>query len=151
MASEVVMPRLGWTMEVGRVVEWLKGDGEAVEAGEFIFSVESDKAITEVEALDSGVLRIPPDTPIGIEVPVGSTLAYIAVPGEEVVFASALIAPMVAEAPVSVAASAPAASRWREVSDSAEKVRIAGRFPFGKMRATIGTCSSALVATGTVQ
>jgi hypothetical protein len=50
-----------------------------------------------------------------------------------------------------VAASAPAASRWREVSDSAEKVRMAGRFPFGRMRATTGTCSSALVATGTEQ
>ncbi len=74
MASEVVMPRLGWTMEVGRVVEWLKEDGEAVEAGELLFSVESDKAITEVEALDSGVLRIPPDSPIGIEVPVGAAL-----------------------------------------------------------------------------
>ena len=50
-----------------------------------------------------------------------------------------------------VAVSAPTASRWREVRDSAEKVRIAGRFPFGSMRATIGTCSSALVATGTLQ
>ena len=37
------------------------------------------------------------------------------------------------------------------VRDSAEKVRIAGRFPLGRMRATIGTCSSGLVATGTAQ
>jgi pyruvate dehydrogenase E2 component (dihydrolipoamide acetyltransferase) len=89
-------------MEVGRVVEWLKGDGEAVEAGEFIFSVESDKAITEVEALDSGVLHIPADSPIGIEVPVGATLAYIAAPGEEVVFPTASAAP--AEVATAVAA-----------------------------------------------
>ncbi|HET8524232.1 MAG TPA: dihydrolipoamide acetyltransferase family protein [Thermomicrobiales bacterium] len=83
MANEVVMPRLGWTMEVGRVVEWLKQDGETVEAGDFIFAVESDKAITEVEALDSGILRIPPDSPkIGDEVPVGGMLAYILAPGE---------------------------------------------------------------------
>ena len=83
MANDVVMPRLGWTMEVGRVVEWLKGDGDPVRAGEPIFSVESDKAITEIEALDSGVLRIPPDSPPpGEEVPVGARLAYIVAPGE---------------------------------------------------------------------
>ena len=83
MANEVVMPRLGWTMETGRVVEWLKSDGDEVEAGDFIFSVETDKAITEVESLDSGVLRIPPDAPeIGVEVAVGAMLAYILAPGE---------------------------------------------------------------------
>lgn len=90
MASEVVMPRLGWTMEVGTVVEWLKQDGETVEAGEFIFSVESDKAVTEVEALDSGVLRIPPDPHVGVELPVGAVLAYIAQPDEVVEFGSSL-------------------------------------------------------------
>src|SRR5215207_6081649 len=77
------MPRLGWTMETGRVVEWLKADGDEVEAGDLIFSVETDKAITEVESLDSGVLRIPPDAPeIGAEVAVGAMLAYILLPGE---------------------------------------------------------------------
>ena len=54
MPSEIVMPRLGWTMEVGTVVEWLKASGDPVEAGDHIFAVESDKAITEVESLDSG-------------------------------------------------------------------------------------------------
>jgi pyruvate dehydrogenase E2 component (dihydrolipoamide acetyltransferase) len=80
--NEIVMPRLGWTMEVGTVVEWLKSSGDQVEAGEHIFSVESDKAITEVEALDSGVLYIPEGTPIGVEVPVGAPLAFILQPGE---------------------------------------------------------------------
>jgi pyruvate dehydrogenase E2 component (dihydrolipoamide acetyltransferase) len=97
------MPRLGWTMEVGRVVEWLKQDGEAVEAGEFIFSVESDKAVTEVEALDSGVLRIPPDPQIGVELPVGAVLAYIAQAGEAVEFGAS---PTPAAAPVEAASAA---------------------------------------------
>lgn len=110
MASEVVMPRLGWTMEVGRVVEWLKGDGEAVEAGEFLFSVESDKAITEVEALDSGILRIPPDPQVGIELPVGAVLAYIAVPGEEVVFPSDSAAPVAEDAVASASEPVPLTS-----------------------------------------
>lgn len=83
MANEVVMPRLGWTMEVGRVVEWLKRDGESVDAGELLFSVETDKAVTEVEALDSGILRIPSDAPpVGEEVAVGARLAWIVPPGD---------------------------------------------------------------------
>ncbi len=82
MAHDVVMPRLGWTMEVGTVVEWLKQDGDPVAAGEPIFSVDSDKAVTDVEALDSGILHIPADSPIGVEVPVGARLASILLPGE---------------------------------------------------------------------
>src|ERR671916_1090662 len=78
------MPRLGWTMETGTVVEWLKQDGEPVAAGEAIFSVEADKGLTEVEALDDGILHIPTDSPLGVEVPVGTTLAYIAPPGASV-------------------------------------------------------------------
>lgn len=83
MPIEVVMPRLGWTMEAGTVVEWLKESGDLVEAGEMLFSVESDKAITEVEALDSGVLYLPPDAPVGIEVPVGAMVGLILAVGEE--------------------------------------------------------------------
>src|SRR5215210_2756673 len=78
------MPRLGWTMETGTVVEWLKQDGEPVAVGEAIFSVEADKGLTEVEALDDGILHIPTDSPLGVEVPVGTTLAYIAPPGASV-------------------------------------------------------------------
>lgn len=73
-------------METGRVVEWLKQDGDRVEAGELIFAVESDKAITEVEALDSGILRIPPGAELGVEVPVGAVLAYIVAEGEPAPF-----------------------------------------------------------------
>src|SRR3712207_863210 len=83
MAVEVVMPRLGWTMEEGSVVEWLKRDGDAVRAGEVLFTIESDKAVQECEALDSGILRIPPDSPPpGTPVPIGTVLAYLLQPGE---------------------------------------------------------------------
>ena len=84
MPFEVVLPRLGWNMETGRLGEWLKRDGERVEAGELLFTVEGDKATQEVEALDSGILRIPPDAPPpGQEVPVGTLLGYLLAPGEE--------------------------------------------------------------------
>jgi pyruvate dehydrogenase E2 component (dihydrolipoamide acetyltransferase) len=83
MATEVVMPRLGWTMEEGSIVEWRKRDGEAVQAGEILFVIESDKAAIEVEALGSGILRIPADAPPpGAVVPIGTRLAYLVAPGE---------------------------------------------------------------------
>lgn len=88
MASEVVMPRLGWTMEVGRVVEWLKQDGDPIEVGDLILAIESDKAINEVEAMESGILRIPADQQIGVELPVGAPLGFIVQPGEPDPFAT---------------------------------------------------------------
>ena len=85
MAIEVVMPRLGWNMEAGTVVEWLKHDGDPVKAGEYLFLVESDKATTEVESLDSGILRIPGNAlRVGEELPVGTVLAYLVQEGESV-------------------------------------------------------------------
>lgn len=84
MAADVVMPRLGWTMEEGTLVEWTRQDGDAVAAGEVIMLVESDKAVTEVESFDEGILRIPPDSPPpGTTVPIGTLLAFILQPGEE--------------------------------------------------------------------
>ena len=72
MAIEIVMPKLGWTMEDGILDEWVKADGDAVEPGDVIFVVESDKALQEIEAFDSGILRIRPDAPpVGSVIPIG--------------------------------------------------------------------------------
>jgi pyruvate dehydrogenase E2 component (dihydrolipoamide acetyltransferase) len=85
MAYSIVMPRLGWQMEAGAVVEWLKEEGEYVAAGEMLFVVEGDKATQEMEALESGYLHIPPGSPpCGTQVPVGTLLAYLLAPGEAV-------------------------------------------------------------------
>jgi len=87
MAVEIVMPRLGWTMETGIIAEWLKHDGESVQAGDALFTVETDKVAQEVEAMDSGILRLPPDSaPIGAVVAVGTVLAYLVRPGEAAPF-----------------------------------------------------------------
>ncbi len=94
MAIEIVMPRLGWTMEEGSLVEWLKKDGEAVQPGDIVFTVETDKAINEIESFESGILRIPPDSPAaGVMVPVGGLLAYLVQPGEAAPFESGAVAP----------------------------------------------------------
>ena len=79
------MPRLGWDMQAGSVAEWLKHDGERVEVGEPICMIAADKGTVELEAPGSGILRISPRAPaVGVEVPVGTLLAYLVEPGEEV-------------------------------------------------------------------
>ena len=84
MAEEIAMPRLGWTMEEGTLVEWLKTEGEQVETGEILFTVESDKALNEIETFSSGILCIPPGAPQpGDTVPVGTLLGYLLQTGEE--------------------------------------------------------------------
>ena len=87
MAEKIGMPKLGWIMEEGTLVEWLKQDGDEVRAGEVVFTVESDKALNEIESFESGILRIPPDSPApGSTVPVGTLLAYLLQPGEPAPF-----------------------------------------------------------------
>jgi len=83
MAFEIVMPRLGWTMESGSVAEWHKQDGDFIQAGDILFSVEAEKAVQEVEAFESGILRIPANSPaLGAPVPVGTLLGFLVAPGE---------------------------------------------------------------------
>jgi pyruvate dehydrogenase E2 component (dihydrolipoamide acetyltransferase) len=53
---EVTMPNLGYDMEEGKVQRWLKEVGDAVERGEAIAEVETDKTTVEMEALASGTL-----------------------------------------------------------------------------------------------
>jgi pyruvate dehydrogenase E2 component (dihydrolipoamide acetyltransferase) len=83
MAIEITVPRLDWSMEEAIFVSWLKKDGEPVHASEPLFSLETDKATQEVECLDSGVLRIPPDGPNeGDKIAVGTVIGYLVQPGE---------------------------------------------------------------------
>lgn len=109
MAYEVVIPRLGLTMEEGRVVEWYKQDGETVEAGEPLFGVETDKAIQDVEAPVSGVVYHVSDIP-SEPLPIGTVIGYIAALGEEVPLpgVSPVAAPM--ETPAGVLESTPDAA-----------------------------------------
>ena len=54
---EIILPKLGQTVEEGRIVEWLKEEGDAVDRGDVLFTVETDKAVLDVEATRKGVLR----------------------------------------------------------------------------------------------
>jgi len=83
MATEILLPRLGWTMEEGIFGEWLVKDGTSVQEGDLIFTMEGDKATQEIEALEAGILRIAPTGPrAGDVVPVGALLGYLLAEGE---------------------------------------------------------------------
>jgi len=83
MATKVVMPKLGLTMQVGLVVLWHVEEGEEIEKGEVLLEIESDKVTTEVEAPASGVvLKIIAEEDEVI--PIGVTVAIIGEPDEEI-------------------------------------------------------------------
>jgi pyruvate dehydrogenase E2 component (dihydrolipoamide acetyltransferase) len=88
MASRVIMPKLSDTMEEGRILRWLKQEGDRVETGQALAEVETDKATVEMEAYTNGTLR-KVLAPQGETVKVGSLIAVIAAPDEDI---SAIVA-----------------------------------------------------------
>jgi pyruvate dehydrogenase E2 component (dihydrolipoamide acetyltransferase) len=83
VAIAITVPRLGWSMEEGTFVAWLRRNGDLIKPGEFLFSLESEKATEEIETLDGGILCIPPDAPKpGDKVQVGQLLGYLLAEGE---------------------------------------------------------------------
>lgn len=83
MATNIVMPQMGYDMREGTVVRWHKKEGETVARGEVLADIETDKATVEFEAFTSGVLgKIMAEA--GVVVPVGELIAVITAPGEDV-------------------------------------------------------------------
>ncbi|HUS61944.1 MAG TPA: biotin/lipoyl-containing protein, partial [Acidimicrobiales bacterium] len=77
MATKVVMEALSPTMEEGRLVKWVKNEGDAVKSGDVLAEVETDKAVMELVARGEGVLR-KRLVDEGSAVPVGQLIAVIA-------------------------------------------------------------------------
>ena len=73
---DVVLPNLGFGMEEGQLLAWLKAPGEVVRKGEALAEIEGDKTTVELEALAEGVLE-ESLVPAGATVPVGTVLARI--------------------------------------------------------------------------
>ena len=76
MRVEVKMASLGYDMEVGKIVSWLKKVGDSVARGEPIAEVETDKTTVEMEAMQAGVLAEIVAAE-GAEVAVGTVIAYL--------------------------------------------------------------------------
>jgi pyruvate dehydrogenase E2 component (dihydrolipoamide acetyltransferase) len=81
MAISVVMPALEMAQETGKLISWLKKEGEPVTKGEPLLEIETDKALVEVESPGEGIL-VAIKALAGAEVPVGQTIAWIVRPGE---------------------------------------------------------------------
>ncbi|GGN61710.1 hypothetical protein GCM10011349_44630 [Novosphingobium indicum] len=75
MATEILLPKMGFSMNEGVLSEWLVADGGTVTAGEPLYSLESDKSTNEVEAPASGTLRIMAQ--VNETYPVGTVLGII--------------------------------------------------------------------------
>lgn len=81
MATDVILPALGMSQESGKIVRWLKAEGEEVARGEPLVEIETDKATVEVEAPAHGFLaRVVAGA--GTEVPVGQVIATVLAPEE---------------------------------------------------------------------
>lgn len=127
MATEVTMPKLGLTMVEGKIVEWRKKEGEAVEKGEVLFVIETEKVTYEVEAPASGTVGSIV-VPEGGTVPVGAVVAYILQPGETLAEipakAKAAKAPVAAVVPEAVLAMSQPREEAAITGVSTERAKI---------------------------
>ena len=121
MATSVVMPQMGYDMQEGTLVRWLKQEGEEIARGDAIAEIETDKAVIEMEAYASGVV-LKTVVAEGSTVPVGDTIAFIGSPGEPV--------------PDVAAPSAPVAEPAPEPEQAAETVEPAAAAASGAVRAS---------------
>lgn len=83
MAETIKMPKLGFDMQEGTLVRWVRQEGETIEKGQVLAEIETDKATVEVESSVSGVVHRHL-VEQGAVVPVGAPIAIIAAPGEKV-------------------------------------------------------------------
>jgi len=127
VASEIVVPRLGWSMEEGVFSAWLKEEGQLVEKGDYLFELEGEKAIQEVETFHGGILSLLPNGPSpGDTVRVGQLLGFLLQEGESP-----------PEEPVAPAPSVSATETPKTpVIEGDVGARPGGRTPVGRIRIT---------------
>jgi len=124
--AELIMPALGVAQDTGKLVRWLKAEGDEVAKGEPVMEVETDKVTVEVEAPADGVLGGVRATE-SEDVPVGQVVAYVLAPGEEAPAEEQAAAPAaVAPAPASAHADGDGAAapppRRRLASPKARRI-----------------------------
>jgi pyruvate dehydrogenase E2 component (dihydrolipoamide acetyltransferase) len=81
VATEVIMPALGMAQETGKLVRWIKNEGDTVTKGEPLMEIETDKVTVEIEAPADGVLG-GISAAEGEDIPVGQAVAYVLAEGE---------------------------------------------------------------------
>ncbi len=142
MPISVVMPALEMAQETGKLISWLKKEGQEVAKGEPLLEVETDKAVLEVEAPGDGVLA-------GIKaqegdvIPVGQTIAWLVAPGEKppaevapVASAARAGAPVVRATAVPAPSAEPAAADAIKISPKARRLAREYNVDISKVRGT---------------
>ena len=162
MPISVVMPALEMAQETGKLISWLKKEGDRVSKGEPLLEIETDKAVMEVESPGEGVLtgiKVEP----GSDVPVGRTIAWIVAPGEAVPADEApvetgrkiitAVAPTTAVPAVALNAPAPSAikvspkARRLAAEHGVDLAQVTGSGPAGEILASDILAASAQPAT----
>src|SRR5688572_26932815 len=83
MAESITMPKLGFDMREGILVRWVKNEGEAINKGDILAEIETDKATVEVESHAAGVVRKLFGSQ-GDAIPVGSVMAIVGAADEKI-------------------------------------------------------------------
>ena len=145
--TKVVMPKLSEAMETGKLLRWLKQEGDRISGGDIIAEIETDKADIELEAFGSGVLRKLLATP-GSAVPVGGLIAVIAEPDEDIsaVVGGAPPRPAAAPAPGPVPAAASAVTAPAAAPAAAPPAPAPA--PVSSVRAGVAASAAAVLPPG---
>lgn len=133
MAEIIIMPKLGFNMDEGKLVEWYKNEGDAVKKGEPLFSVETDKTNMDIEATGDGVVKALL-IQAGDKIPVTLPIAVIAAEGEDAAAAIADAKAQLAAGGVAVAEAAEAPAPAAPVQ--AEPKKVVPARADGKMKIT---------------
>lgn len=123
MAEVIIMPKLGFNMNEGKLVEWYKAEGDTVTKGEPLFSVETDKTNMDIEATGDGVVR-KLFIEAGDTVPVTLPIAIVGDAGEDI---EALIAESLAKLGGNAADADAAAPAGEAQSQTSEKTEAASK------------------------
>ncbi len=140
MAQEIVMPKLGNTVESVIIVEWHKDIGDSIAVGEAICEVETDKAAVEVEAEVGGILLarlfeanddVPVLAPFAIVGEAGEDISGMVTSGAPAVDASSVSAESAPAAPAAAAATLEPAATTRQAAPASGSFSVTGGGPVG--------------------
>ena len=144
MAEVIIMPKLGFNMDEGKLVEWYKKEGEEIKKGEPLFSVETDKTNMDIEATSDGFVRalliqagdkIPVTLPIAIVAGKDENIAEALAEAKKELAAGGVATSEDAPAPAAEAKAAPETKETKEKSAYDYEIAVLGGGPGGYVAA----------------
>ncbi len=135
MAETITMPKLGFDMQEGTLVRWVRNEGENINKGDVLAEIETDKATVEVESSASGVVRrLLVDQ--GTVVPIGTAIAIVGSKDEKIDDQVAAAKPTAGSGPASKGAVAPSVPAAQEKPTAAKAAPVAPVIASGPLKAS---------------